>query len=242
MRNRAFREDAERLRGRGLSWQGHNRALAEKTKIGGTITDLAHSSTDEKRRIERLARRKRAKAIYQAYILAVSDGTPLSVVAGRFGLTEASVKRIVRDRAAWIDIKTAAEVEAVLLVQVSRLANQADDLIGSLETELNVIEKRFKEKDEGDWYAVEQTTGAGKGGGTITRRLGYHRARKMILTEKMKATLGVLDGIRKLLPDNVFNVNIAGPFQKMGDQDLIDRVQALQAQRETLIGGGNGGS
>lgn len=122
---RAFVADQGRLRARGYSFSPENRALNRR----------------QKSEVTPVSRRKRAKAIYQAYIRATLNGTPLSVVADRFGLTEAGVARIARDRACWIDIKTAAEVEAVLLVQVNQLVARADDLSASLDNELNVIEK-----------------------------------------------------------------------------------------------------
>ena len=237
MRNRAFREDSERLSRRGLSWQKHNRALAQKTKEGGSVADFHRSSAEEKRPIERVARRKRAKAVYQAYVRAILDGTPLSVVAERFGLTEMGINRIVRERACWIDVKTAAEVEAVLLVQVNQLVARADDLSASLDNELNLIEKRKMSGENGDYYEIEQTLGAGKDGVAISRRLPFHRARKMLLKERMGVTVDVLAGIRKLLPDNVLKVHIGDVFQQMDDRPLMDRIQKLQAQREVLISG-----
>ena len=216
---RAFVEDQERLRALGYSYSRENRALnpPKKSEVGP------------------VSRRKRAKAVYQAYIRATLDGTPLSVVADRFGLTEASIMRIARDRACWIDVKTAAEVEAVLLVQVNQLVARADDLSASLDNELNVIEGRFKKDENGDYYEIEQTLGAGKDGVAISRRLPFHRARKMLLKERMAVSLDVLSGIRKLLPDNVLKVHIGDVFQQMDDKPLMDRIQVLQAQRDNLM-------
>ncbi len=216
---RAFAADQERLRAQGYSYSRENRALnpRKKSEVGS------------------VSRRKRAKAIYQAYIRATLDGTPLSVVADRFGLTEDSIIRIARDRACWIDVKTAAEVEAVLLVQVNQLVARADDLSASLDNELNLIEGKFKKGDNGDYYEIEQTLGAGKDGVAISRRLPFHRARKMLLKERMTVSLDVLSGIRKLLPDNVLKVHIGDVFQQMDDPALMDRIQMLKAQRDNLM-------
>lgn len=218
---RAFAADQERLRARGYSFSPENRALNRR----------------EKNEVGSVSRRKRAKAIYQAYIRATLDGTPLSVVADRFGLTEASILRIARDRACWIDVKTAAEVEAVLLVQINQLVARADDLSASLDNELNLIEGRFKKGENGDYYEIEQTLGAGKDGVAISRRLPFHRARKMLLKERMGVTVDVLSGIRKLLPDNVLKVHVGDVFNQMDDPALMDRIKVLQAQRESLISG-----
>ncbi|GAI03207.1 unnamed protein product, partial [marine sediment metagenome] len=106
-----------------------------------------------------------------------------------------------------------------------------------LDNELNLIEGRFKGGKNGDYYEIEQTLGAGKDGVAITRRLPFHRARKMLLKERMGVTTDVLSGIRKLLPDNVFKVHIGDVFNQMDDKPLMDRIQILQAQRERLIGG-----
>lgn len=220
---RAFVADQERLRARGYSFSPENRAL--------------NAESAPRREVVGVSRRKRAKAIYQAYIRATLDGTPLSVVADRFGLTEASIMRIARDRACWIDVKTAAEVEAVLLVQVNQLVARADDLSASLDNELNVIEGRFKKGKNGDYYEIEQTLGAGKDGVAISRRLPFHRARKMLLKERMAVSLDVLSGIRKLLPDNVLKVHIGDVFNQMDDPALMDRIQVLQAQRDNLMEG-----
>ena len=219
---RAFTASQEQSRARGYGFSPENRALARQNKK----TDVASVS-----------RRKRAKAIYQAYIRATLDGTPLSVVADRFGLTEASVVRIARDRACWIDVKTAAEVEAVLLVQVNQLVARADDLSASLDNELNLIEGRFKKGENGDYYEIEQTLGAGKDGVAISRRLPFHRARKMLLKERMVVSLDVLSGIRKLLPDNVLKVHIGDVFQQMDDPALMDQIQQLRNQRDNLMEG-----
>lgn len=219
---RAFAADQERLRAQGYSFSPENRAL---------------SPQKEKSDVAPVSRRKRAKAIYQAYIRATLDGTPLSVVADRFGLTEASILRIARDRACWIDVKTAAEVEAVLLVQVNQLVSRADDLSASLDNELNLIEGRFKKGENGDYYEIEQTLGAGKDGVPISRRLPFHRARRMLLKERMGVSLDVLSGIRKLLPDNVLKVHIGDVFDKMDDEALMDKIQELKAQRHNLMEG-----
>ena len=233
---RAFLEDKERIRARGQAFTKENRALAAQNREKG-LKDVQYLPREEKRELGRVARRKRAKAIYQAYVRTVIDGTPLSVIADRFGLTEAGVQRIVRDRACWIDVKTAAEVEAVLLVQVNQLVSRADDLSASLDNELNLIEGRFKKGENGDYYEIEQTQGAGKDGVAISRRLPFHRARRMLLKERMTVSLDVLSGIRKLLPDNVLKVHIGDVFQQMDDPALMDRIQVLQVQRETIISG-----
>ena len=199
------------------------------------LKDVQYLPKEEKRELGRVARRKRAKSVYQAYVRAVLDGTPLSVVADRFGLTEMGVQRIARERGCWIDLKTAAEVEAVLLVQVNQLVARADDLSAALDNELNLIEGRFKKGDNGKYYEVEQTLGAGKDGVAISRRLPFHRARKMLLKERMGVTSDVLAGIRKLLPDNVLKVHIGDVFQQMDDKPLMDRIQVLQSQRDKLL-------
>lgn len=233
---RAFLEDREHLRARGYASSKQNRALADQNREKG-LKDIQYLPREEKRDLTRVARRKRAKAVYQAYVRAVLDGTPLSVVAERFGLTEMGVNRIVRERACWIDVKTAAEVEAALLVQVNQLVQRADDLSASLDNELNLIEKRKMSGKNGDYYEIEQTLGAGKDGVAISRRLPFHRARKMLLKERMGVTVDVLSGIRKLLPDNVLKVHIGDVFQQMDDKPLMDRIQKLRDQREVLISG-----
>ena len=232
---RAFLDDKERFRARGQAFTKENRALAAQNREKG-LKDVQYLPREEKRELGRVARRKRAKSVYQAYVRAVLDGTPLSLVADRFGLTEMGIQRIVRERACWIDLKTAAEVEAVLLVQVNQLVARADDLSAALDNELNLIEGRFKKGDNGKYYEVEQTLGAGKDGVAISRRLPFHRARKMLLKERMGVTVDVLAGIRKLLPDNVLKVHIGDVFHQMDDKPLMDRIQVLQAQRDNLLG------
>jgi len=234
--DRAFLEDRERLKARGYASSKENRALASQNREKG-LRDVQYLPREEKRELGRVARRKRAKAVYQAYVRAILDGTPLSVIADRYGLTEMGVQRIVRERACWIDVKTAAEVEAVLLVQVNQLVARADELSASLDNELNVIEGRFKGGKNGDYYEIEQTLGAGKDGVAITRRLPFHRARKMLLKERMAVSVDVLSGIRKLLPDNVLKIHIGDVFDQMDDPALMDRIKQLQTQKEVLISG-----
>lgn len=233
---RAFLEDKERFRARGQAFTKENRALAAQNREK-VLKDVKYLPREEKRELGRVARRKRAKAVYQAYVRAILDGTPLSVIADRYGLTEMGVQRIVRERACWIDVKTAAEVEAVLLVQVNQLVTRADELSASLDNELNLIEGRFIGGKNGDYYEIEQTLGAGKDGVAITRRLPFHRARKMLLKERMGVTVDVLSGIRKLLPDNVFKVHIGDIFNRMDDPALMDRIQQLKTQRDNLMEG-----
>ena len=98
-----------------------------------------------------------------------------------------------------------------------------------------MIEGRFKGGKKGDYYEIEQTLGAGKDGVAISRRLPFHRARKMLLKERMVVSLDVLSGIRKLLPDNVLKVHIGDVFNQMDDPALMDRIQVLQAQRDNLM-------
>jgi hypothetical protein len=133
----------------------------------------------------------------------------------------------------------------MLLTTIGKLAYEANDLVESLNAEEDELDRKFlaaasKSGNGGDeggdakWYEIEQTD---YGPTPMTRKLSYRRAKAMLKKERMKARLDVLNGIGKLVPQNVFNLDLRGAQSQTSDDELNQRIELLQNRKKQLIGG-----
>jgi hypothetical protein len=175
-----------------FSKRPHNQKLRADV-VEKRVGDWQYMKQEDRRGLEWRARRKRAADVYKLYLQRV----PIEVIAERKGLTVRGVKGIIAQRANFIDIKTAAELEAMLLTTIGKLAYEANDLVESLNAEEDELDRKFlaaasKSGNGGDeggdakWYEIEQTD---YGPTPMTRKLSYRRAKAMLKKERMKARL-----------------------------------------------------